>query len=66
MAANQDYGSSLANAFTNGMNDRSKPYRALLKMYREYHEAVVARHNAEVEVYRILGKLELLEDLFND
>ncbi|CAH8361086.1 unnamed protein product [Eruca vesicaria subsp. sativa] len=31
-----------------------------------YQRAVVAKYNAEVEVYCIAGKLKLFEELFND
>ncbi|CAH8357491.1 unnamed protein product [Eruca vesicaria subsp. sativa] len=40
----------------------SKPEENALR----FHEAVLAKYDAEVEVYRIAGKLELFEDLFND
>ncbi|CAH8331775.1 unnamed protein product [Eruca vesicaria subsp. sativa] len=66
MAANQFHGSMLQEAYTSGMNDRTNHYRRILNMYRRFHEAVVANYDAEVEVYRIAGKLELFEDLFND
>ncbi|CAH8355552.1 unnamed protein product [Eruca vesicaria subsp. sativa] len=35
-------------------------------MYMRFHEVVVAKYNAEVEVYRIASKLELFEELFKD
>ncbi|CAH8392239.1 unnamed protein product [Eruca vesicaria subsp. sativa] len=66
MAANHFHGSLLQYAFMSGMNDRIKPYRMILNIYREFHEAVVAENNDEVKVYRIYGKLELFEVLFND
>ncbi|CAH8334176.1 unnamed protein product [Eruca vesicaria subsp. sativa] len=66
MAANQFHGSMLQEAYTSGMNDRTNHYQMILNMYRRFHEAVVSKYDAEVEVYRIASKLELFEELFND
>ncbi|CAH8390314.1 unnamed protein product [Eruca vesicaria subsp. sativa] len=38
----------------------------ILNIYREFHEAIIAKNDVEVEVYHISGKLELFEELFND
>ncbi|CAH8384524.1 unnamed protein product [Eruca vesicaria subsp. sativa] len=62
----EDYGRSIKEGYWNGMYDRIKHYRALLKMYKELQQAEYERHQAELEVYRISGKLEVIEDLFND
>ncbi|CAH8356559.1 unnamed protein product [Eruca vesicaria subsp. sativa] len=59
MAVNHFQGSFLQDAFTDGMNDRTKHYRRILKMYKEFHEAVVSYNNAE-------GNLELFDEIFND
>ncbi|CAH8383304.1 unnamed protein product [Eruca vesicaria subsp. sativa] len=66
MAANQFHGSMFQEAYMSGMNERTNHYRRILNMYMRFHEAVVAKYKAEVEVYRIAGKLELFEYLFND
>ncbi|CAH8288132.1 unnamed protein product [Eruca vesicaria subsp. sativa] len=66
MAAHQFHGSMLQEAYTSGMNDRTNHYRRILNMYMRFHEAIVAKYKAEVEVYRIAGKLELFEELFNN
>ncbi|CAH8365100.1 unnamed protein product [Eruca vesicaria subsp. sativa] len=66
MSSHQFHVSMLQEANTSGMNDRTNHYRRFLNMYMRFHEAVVAKYNAEVEVYRIAGKLELFEELFND
>ncbi|CAH8381929.1 unnamed protein product [Eruca vesicaria subsp. sativa] len=62
----EDYGRSMGEAYWNGMYDMIKHYRALLKMYRELQHAEHERHQAGLEVYRIAGKLEVIEYLFND
>ncbi|CAH8370798.1 unnamed protein product [Eruca vesicaria subsp. sativa] len=66
MSSHQFHGSMLQEAYTSGMNDRTNHYRRILNMYMRFHEAVVAKHDAEVEVYRISGKLELFDEIFND
>ncbi|CAH8361314.1 unnamed protein product [Eruca vesicaria subsp. sativa] len=66
MSSHQFHGSMLQEAYTSGMNDRTNHYRRILNMYMRFHEAVVAKNNAEVEVYRIFGKLELFDEIFND
>ncbi|KAG2304057.1 hypothetical protein Bca52824_032708 [Brassica carinata] len=40
-------------------------YRGMLFMYQDRLEAITARHDEEREVYRLLGKLELVKELFN-
>ncbi|KAL0795881.1 hypothetical protein Bca101_067258 [Brassica carinata] len=61
----QDYGSSLEEAFNNGMIATRERYRGMLFMYQDRLEAITARHDEEREVYRLLGKLELVKELFN-
>ncbi|KAJ4875717.1 Uncharacterized protein Rs2_40735 [Raphanus sativus] len=61
----KEYGSSLKEAFNNGMNESRENYRAMLFMYKEHFEATIAKHDEECEVYRVRGKLELLKELFN-
>ncbi|KAJ4906081.1 Uncharacterized protein Rs2_09739 [Raphanus sativus] len=52
-------------AFNNGMIATRERYRGLLFVYQNRLEQIIARHDEEREVYRILGKLELLKELFN-
>ncbi|CAH8390642.1 unnamed protein product [Eruca vesicaria subsp. sativa] len=66
MSSHRFHGSMLQEAYTSGMNDRTNHYRRILNLYMRVHEAVVVKHNAEVEVYRISGKLKLFEEIFND
>ncbi|KAL0733827.1 hypothetical protein Bca4012_010037 [Brassica carinata] len=40
-------------------------FRGMLFMYQDRLEAIRARHDEEREVYRLLGKLELVKELFN-
>ncbi|CAH8326045.1 unnamed protein product [Eruca vesicaria subsp. sativa] len=58
-------GSSLEEAFTNGMSECREHFRAMLFMCKQQLEATIAKHAEEVEVYRVQGKLELLEELFS-
>ncbi|KAL0846677.1 hypothetical protein Bca101_019923 [Brassica carinata] len=57
--------SSLQEAFNNGMIATTERYRGLLFMYQDQLDAIIAKHDEEREVHRVLGKLELLEELFN-
>ncbi|CAN6891900.1 unnamed protein product, partial [Brassica oleracea] len=59
-----DYGYSLEEAFNNGKNATRERYRAMLFMYQNQLEPITAKHDEEREVYRVLGKLELLKELF--
>ncbi|KAJ4894859.1 Uncharacterized protein Rs2_21653 [Raphanus sativus] len=52
-------------AFNNGMIATRERYRGLLFVYQNRLEQIIARHDEEREVYHILGKLELLKELFN-
>ncbi|KAJ4901781.1 Uncharacterized protein Rs2_15732 [Raphanus sativus] len=56
---------NLQEAFNKGMIATRERYRGLLFVYQNRLEAITARHDEEREVYRILGKLELLKELFN-
>ncbi|CAH8337574.1 unnamed protein product [Eruca vesicaria subsp. sativa] len=66
MSSHQFHGSMLQEAYTSGMNDRTNHYQRILNMYMRFHEAVVVKHDAQVEVYRFSGKLELFDEIFND
>ncbi|CAF2152230.1 unnamed protein product [Brassica rapa] len=61
----EDYGTSLEEAFKNGMEGTTAHYQAILFMYKQLHDAVIKKHAQELEVTRIQGKLELFHELFN-
>ncbi|CAN7124346.1 unnamed protein product [Brassica rapa subsp. narinosa] len=60
-----DYGTSLEEAFKNGMEGTTVHYQAILFMYKQLHDALIKKHAEELEVARVQGKLELFDELFN-
>ncbi|CAF1906916.1 unnamed protein product [Brassica napus] len=60
-----DYGTSLEEAFKNGMEGTTAHYQAILFMYKQLHDALIKKHAEELEVARVQGKLELFDELFN-
>ncbi|CAN6802051.1 unnamed protein product [Brassica oleracea] len=60
-----DYGTSLEEAFKNGMEGTTAHYKAILFMYKQVHDALIKKHAEELEVARVQGKLELWDELFN-
>ncbi|CAN7046522.1 unnamed protein product [Brassica oleracea var. botrytis] len=58
-----DYGSSLEEAFMMGKREITSHYRAILSMYKEQKNAIVAKHEEEIEVNRIQSKLKVLDDM---
>uniref|UniRef100_M4F0B4 Uncharacterized protein n=1 Tax=Brassica campestris TaxID=3711 RepID=M4F0B4_BRACM len=60
-----DYGTSLEEAFENGMEATTAHYQAILFMYKQLHDALIKKHAEELEVARVQGKLELFHELFN-
>ncbi|KAL0722846.1 hypothetical protein Bca4012_037445 [Brassica carinata] len=62
----EDYGSSLQEAFNRGKYQTTEHYRAKLFMYKQQHDALIKKHAEELEVSKIEGKLELIDELFNE
>ncbi|CAN7056503.1 unnamed protein product [Brassica oleracea var. botrytis] len=60
-----DYSTSLEEAFKNGMEGTTAHYKAILFMYKQVHDALIKKHAEELEVARVQGKLELVDELFN-
>ncbi|CAF2159274.1 hypothetical protein IGI04_026321 [Brassica rapa subsp. trilocularis] len=46
-----------------GKIESQEHYRAILAMYKEQKNAVVAKHDEEIEMNHIQAKLELLDEL---
>ncbi|CAF1975205.1 BnaC07g12140D [Brassica napus] len=47
-----DFGTSLEEAFKNGMEGTTAHYQAILFMYKQLHDAVIKKHAQEREVAR--------------
>lgn len=62
----EDYGSSVEDAFKKGRLETTQHYRAKLFMYKQLQQGLMKKHDAELEVSRVAGKLELIEELFNE
>ncbi|KAJ4873200.1 Uncharacterized protein Rs2_45126 [Raphanus sativus] len=62
----EDYGSTVEEAFKKGRLETTQHYRAKLFMYKQLQEGLMKKHDAELEVSRVAGKLELIEELFNE
>ncbi|KAJ4906082.1 Uncharacterized protein Rs2_09740 [Raphanus sativus] len=62
----EDYGSTVEEAFKKGRLETTQHYRAKLFMYKQLQEGLINNHDAELEVSRVAGKLELIEELFNE
>ncbi|KAJ4881397.1 Uncharacterized protein Rs2_38452 [Raphanus sativus] len=62
----EDYGSSVEEAFKKGRLETTQHYRAKLFMYKQLQQGLMKKHDAELEVERVAGKLELIEELFNE
>ncbi|KAJ4874210.1 Uncharacterized protein Rs2_43956 [Raphanus sativus] len=62
----EDYGSSVEDAFKKGRLETTQHYRAKLFMYKQLQQGLMKKHDAELEVERVAGKLELFEELFNE
>ena len=60
-----DYGTSLEEAFKNGMEGMTAHYQVILFMQKQLHDALINKHAEELEVARVQGKLELFDELFN-
>ncbi|KAF8105302.1 hypothetical protein N665_0159s0007 [Sinapis alba] len=58
-----DYGSSPEEGFKIGTRETRAQYRAMLSMYKEQTNALIAKHDEEFEVVLLQAKLELLGDL---
>lgn len=59
----EDYG---VEAFNKGVEVMTEHYRAKLFMLKQQQDAEYKKHQAEREVSRIQGKLELINDLFKN
>ncbi|KAF8105360.1 hypothetical protein N665_0158s0042 [Sinapis alba] len=55
-----DYGSSPKEGVK---RETRAHYRAMLSMYKEKMDALIANHDEEIEVVRLQAKLEILRDL---
>lgn len=62
----EDYGSTVEEAFKKGRLETTQHYRAKLFMYKQLQQGLMKKHDAELEVERVAGKLELIEELFNE
>lgn len=62
----EDYGSTVEEAFKKGRLETTQHYRAKLFMYKQLQQGLMKKHDAELEVSRVAGKLELIEELFNE
>lgn len=58
-----DYGSTPKNAFKKAKTETQSHYRAVLTMQKEQTYAIIAKHDAELEVRVINAKLELLDHI---
>ncbi|KAJ4885583.1 Uncharacterized protein Rs2_35676 [Raphanus sativus] len=58
-----DSARTFEDGFKEAKLDTTVHYRALLRIYKEFHDAVKAKHFEECEVERHEGKLEMLKQL---
>ncbi|KAL0899076.1 hypothetical protein Bca101_083037 [Brassica carinata] len=58
----EDYGSSLEEAFNKGVEATTEHYRAKLFIYKQLNDAIAKKRVEELEVSRIQGKLELMNE----
>ncbi|KAJ4910019.1 ATP-dependent DNA helicase [Raphanus sativus] len=62
----EDYGTAVEEVFDRCVEDMIEHYRAKLFMLKKQQDAEYKKFQEEVEVWRIQGKLELINDLFNN
>ncbi|KAJ4901780.1 Uncharacterized protein Rs2_15731 [Raphanus sativus] len=62
----EDYGSTIEEAFNKGRVETTEHYRAKLFMCKQLQDDLMKKHDAEIEVSKTEGKLELIQELFNE
>ncbi|KAJ4889589.1 ATP-dependent DNA helicase [Raphanus sativus] len=62
----EDYGTPVEDVFDKCVEDMTEHYRAKLFMLKKQQDAEYKKFQEELEVWRIQGKLELINDLFNN
>lgn len=54
-------GTTWQDGYKQGQMEMRLHYRALLRLFKEHHEGVTARHEMEVDYERLQAKLEMLD-----
>ncbi|KAJ4910480.1 ATP-dependent DNA helicase [Raphanus sativus] len=62
----EDYGTPVEGVFDKCVEDMTNYFRAKLMMLKKQQDAEYKKFQEELEVWRIQGKLELINDLFNN
>ncbi|KAJ4896072.1 ATP-dependent DNA helicase [Raphanus sativus] len=62
----EDYGTAVEEVFDKCVEDMTNHFRAKLMMLKKQQDAEYKKFQEELEVSRIQGKLELINDLFNN